>query len=237
MNCFFDIETIPAQDPNIVTALRGDMKAELDEALAGIRAPSNYKDEAKIAEYVNTAHAKMVAEHEAAVQAAYLKTALDGSAGQVCVIGWTFDDSEPIAAYITDAVSERHVLQTFFAELQSLSSPTARMRFIGHHIIGFDLRFLWQRAMVLGIKPPGCLPRSPKPWDDGVFDTMLQWAGDRGTISMDNLCRALGLPGKGDISGKDVWPMVQAGRISEVADYCRGDVERTRAIYNRMTFA
>ena len=61
---------------------------------------------------------------------------------------------------------------------------------------------------------------------------MTQRAGG----SMDRLCRLLGIPGKGDISGADVWPMVKAGKLAEVAEYCRGDVERTRALYNRMTF-
>ena len=39
------------------------------------------------------------------------------------------------------------------------------------------------------------------------------------------------------MDGSKVWPMVQAGQIAEVADYCAGDVERTRAMFKRMTFA
>jgi predicted PolB exonuclease-like 3'-5' exonuclease len=67
---------------------------------------------------------------------------------------------------------------------------------------------------------------------------MVQWdSQQRAGGSMDRLCRLLGIPGKGDISGADVWPMVQSGRIQEVAKYCRDDVERTRAMHKRMTFA
>jgi predicted PolB exonuclease-like 3'-5' exonuclease len=235
MNLYLDIETVPALDPVVIEALRADLREELDDALAAVKAPGNYKDEAKIAAFVDDAKAKLLAEHEAAVQAAYLKTGLDGGAGQICVIGWACDDEEAHSLDI-DALSEGSVLAAFFDELGDLYRPTNRMRFIGHNHVGFDLPFIWKRARILGIKPPGCLPRNPKPWDDSVFDTMTEWAGVRERISMDKLCRALGIPGKGDISGKDVWPMVQAGRIAEVAEYCRGDVERTRAIYKRMTF-
>ena len=34
----------------------------------------------------------------------------------------------------------------------------------------------------------------------------------------------------------NVWPMVKAGKLDEVASYCRADVERTRAIYKRLMF-
>lgn len=236
MNVFIDIETIPSQDPAVIEALREDMREELNEALAAVKAPGNYRDEAKIAAFIDDAKIKLMDEHEAAVEAAYLKTGLDGGAGQVCVTGWAFDDEPPKSLFTADGLDESAVLQTFFEHLADAYRPTNRMRFIGHNHVGFDLPFIWKRAMILGIKPPGCLPRNPKPWDDSVFDTMTEWAGVRDRISMDKLCRALGIPGKGGISGKDVWPMVQAGRIAEVAEYCRGDVERTRAIYKRMTF-
>lgn len=237
MNIVIDIETVPAQDPAIIACLRADAQAELDEALAAVKAPANYKDEARIAAFESEARAKLSAEHEANIEAAYLKTSFDGGTGQVCVIGVAVDDEDPLSWWVDTQANEADVLRTFFVLLSGLHRPTNRMRFIGHNHVAFDLPFLWKRAMILGIKPPGCLPRNPKPWDDCVFDTMTEWAGVRDRISMDKLCRALGIPGKGDISGKDVWPMVQAGRIEEVAAYCKQDVERTRAIYRRMTFA
>lgn len=237
MNVVIDIETIPAQDPAIIADLRADAQAELDEALAAVKAPGNYKDEAKIAAFESEARAKLTAEHEANIEAAYLKTSFDGGAGQICVIGWAEDDDEPASIHVAGDFTERDALGVFFTRLQSLHRPTNRLRFIGHNHVAFDLPFLWKRAMILGIKPPGCLPRNPKPWDDSVFDTMTEWAGVRDRISMDKLCQALGIPGKGDISGADVWPMVQAGRIAEVAEYCKMDVIRTRNIFRRMTFS
>ena len=240
MNMYLDIETIPVQCPELITGLRADMKAELDESLASIRAPSNYKDEAKIAEFVNTAHSKMLAEHDARVEDAILKTSFDGGMGQICVIGWAIEDAEPFSYHVEDLTpaAERKMLQDFFCVLLDAWSPTDRLCLIGHNVIGFDIRFLWQRAMVLGVKPPmHCLPRDPKPWGDTAFDTMTAWAGLKDRVSMDKLCRIFGIPGKGDMDGSKVWPLVAAGRIEEVAAYCKGDVSRARALHRRMTFA
>ena len=55
-------------------------------------------------------------------------------------------------------------------------------------------------------------------------------------ISLDKLCKALGLPGKGEIDGSKVWDYVRDGRIAEVADYCADDVRKVWAVYQRMTF-
>lgn len=239
MNVYFDIETIPVQDPELIAEMRVELKAELDEALDCIRAPSNYKDEAKIREYVNAKHAELLAAHEGKVQDAILKTSFDGGLGQVCVIGWAIEDDAPMSRHVGNLTpsDERVVLQHFFASLDNLYSPTNRITLIGHNVIGFDIRFVWQRAMVLGVKPPFWMPRDPKPWGDTTFDTMLAWSGLKQGGSMDKLCRIFGIPGKGDMDGSKVWPMVQEGRIAEVAEYCRGDVERTRALHRRMTFA
>jgi predicted PolB exonuclease-like 3'-5' exonuclease len=65
---------------------------------------------------------------------------------------------------------------------------------------------------------------------------MIQFAGAKKTISLDKLCLALSLPGKGEHTGADVWPMVKAGRLDDVAEYCKSDVQKTRAVFDRMTF-
>ena len=52
-----------------------------------------------------------------------------------------------------------------------------------------------------------------------IFDTMTAWAG------------------VGNIDGSKVWDYVRTGRIADVVEYCKGDVERVRAIHRRMTFA
>lgn len=238
MNCFFDIETVPVQDPDMIAEIAAEMKEALDIALDAVRAPSNYKDEAKITEYVAKEHARLVAEHDGKVQDAILKTSFDGGMGQCCVIGWAFDDEAPFSYYAKDLspATEAKLLQDWFCALTDRHTSRDPLKFIGHNIIGFDLPFIWKRAIVLGVKPPYFFPRDPKPWSDGVADTMLMWGGAKPGGSMERICRALGIPGKGGISGADVWPMVQAGRIADVATYCEDDVSRARAMYRRMTF-
>ena len=215
---FFDIETIPAQDPAI--------KAEL---AAAVTAPAQYKKPESIAEW-------LAANRDAEAEAAWLKTSFDGGVGQVVCIGFADGDGKAHSYSVDNLTNtaERRVLEDFFCVVVDAGHRT----YVGHNIIGFDLPFIWKRCMVLGIKPPGFFPRNPKPWSELVQDTMLLWdPTQRAGGSMDRICRLLGIPGKGDISGADVWPMVQAGRLDEVAAYCRGDVERTRAMFQRMTFA
>jgi predicted PolB exonuclease-like 3'-5' exonuclease len=222
MELTIDIETLPSQDPDI-----------RDELAACILPPGNISKAETIAAW-------MVEKRPALIEEAYLKTSFDGGFGQVCVIGLAYDD-EPARSYAVGDLSsaaETKLLQDFFCDITDAYSPTRRVRIVGHNHVAFDLRFLWQRAMVLGVKPPAhMLPRDPKPWDDNVFDTMIAWAGARCTVSMETLCNVFGIAGKGGISGADVWPMARQGRFAEIAEYCKMDVIRTREIYRRMIFA
>lgn len=241
MNVYFDIETIPCQDEALIASLTADMADELTQALSEVKAPGNYKDEAKIAEYCVTAREKLVAEHKANVQKAIERTSFDGGMGQVCVIGWAFGDEGPRAKAVESLGSahEAALLQLFFDSLNEHHVLGDSFCFIGHNSNAFDIPFLWKRAIILGVKPPTLFPRDPKPWGDGTFDTMLAWNGTKAVPggSMDRICRLLGITGKGDMDGSMVWPMVQAGEIVKVAEYCKGDVARTREMHRRMTFA
>lgn len=214
---YFDIETIPAQDPAI--------KAEI---ASSITAPAQYKKPESIAEWLRE-------NRDAAAEAEWLKTSFDGGMGQIVCIGFADGDGQA-HSYVTTDLSrdaERKVIEDFFCALYDAGPRTL----VGHNIIGFDLPFLWKRCMVHNIKPPTLFPRNPKPWSETVQDTMLLWdAGQRAGGSMDRLCRLLGIPGKGDFGGADVWPAIQAGEFKKVAEYCCGDVVRTRAMFKRMTF-
>jgi len=236
MNVYLDLETLPAQSPDAIA----ELKRQAEEEKAAIRPPSNYKDEAKIAEYV----AAKQAEIDADADDRYRKTSFDGAAGQICVIGVAFDDEPPVTFWSKDwAGTERQIMGDFFEELKYRFEPSRDRRpvFIGHNLVGFDLRFLFQRSVMLGIRPPVWMPVNPRPWDDSVFDTMTAWAGFGNRVSLDKLCRSFGIATKGseigeEIDGSKVWDFVQAGRISDVAKYCAGDIERTREIHKRLTF-
>jgi predicted PolB exonuclease-like 3'-5' exonuclease len=171
----------------------------------------------------------------AAIEEAVAKTSLNGAFGHVCCVGYAFDQ-EPAQTVswplgLKDETEALRYLATF------LSTTNRVPTIVGHNVAGFDIRFLWQRAMVLGVKMPAWFPRDPKPWGNEVFDTMTAFAGAREYISMDNLSAALGLPGKGEIDGSMIGQMFFEGKHQEIADYCRQDVERTRAIHRKMMIA
>jgi predicted PolB exonuclease-like 3'-5' exonuclease len=246
---FIDIETIPAQRADVMEEIRTSKRAELDAALASIAPPGNYKKAETIAEWMANEAPKIAAGLQAGFDAdvddAYRKTGLDGSFGQVCVIGFALNDDAPraIVAGGIELDDEREILDLFAGTLSNLIKPSDAFTtcVVGHNVTGFDLRFLAQRSIVHGVRPHVVIARAAqaKPWEsDKVFDTMVQWGGLKPGGSLDKLCRALSIPTPkgGDITGATVWDAVKAGRLAEVAEYCKRDVEATRAVFRRMTY-
>lgn len=221
MNITLDIETCPTD--------RADVR---DYIAATISAPAQMKKAETIAAWEAN-------EKAAAVEEAVAKTGLDGSFGRVCVIGWAIDDGEPMT--VASAEDEAYVLREFALRLVVPPSERHTSTVIGFNCASFDLRFLTQRFIVHGIKPPMVIARAAqaKPWEsEKVFDCMVQWAGVGNRVSLDKLCLALGIPSpKGDMDGSKVAQYVKDGRIDEVAAYCARDIVATRAAYRRMTFA
>lgn len=210
---YLDIETIPCQSAEYRQEVR-----------KSITAPAQYKKPESIAQW-NADNGESAAEEQIA------KTSFDPARGHICTIGYAIGDGEARALHTANVPDEGVVLQEFFEAL-----PTQGLnRFIGHYISGFDLRFILCRAIVLGVKlPPATVfPRDLKPWDNQIFDTMVAWSGPRDKIILDNLCKALGLPGKGDFDGSMVAEAWAAGEHDKIADYCKRDVETVRAIHRR----
>lgn len=233
MNIFIDIETVPDCTGQALALFQ----AEAVSDRAAVTAPSNYKDPVKIAEYISGKQAEI----DAGVHDKVLKTSFDGALGHICVIGVAIDDQEPEAFFMDSTEPHKHeadVLRSFYQHISAAYRPSSQTRpvFVGHNLLDFDLRFIFQRSVVLGIQPPTFIPFQAKPWDGTVYDTMTAWAGVRDRVKLDKLAKALGFEGKGDIDGSQVWPMVAAGRISDVAAYCKNDVIQTRNVYRKMTF-
>lgn len=219
LSLVLDIETIPTD------------RADVREYIAATcTAPAQMKKAETIAAWEAN-------DKPAAIEEAVTKTGLDGAFGRVCVIGWAINDGEPQAVY---GLNERLVLEEFSERLEVPMHERHTTCVVGHYISGFDLRFLTQRYIVNGILPPPVISRAAraKPWEDQVvFDSMVQWCGAKGSISLEKLCLALSIPSpKGELDGSKVWQYAQDGRIAEVAAYCRKDVEAARAVWRRMTF-
>ena len=176
----------------------------------------------------------------AAIDEAVSKTGLDGTFGRVCVIGWALDDGPVQLANSAD--DEEAVLLDFSMRLGITATDVFETCVVGHNVTGFDLRFMMQRFIVNGIRPPAVIARAvkAKPWEeDKVFDTMVQWSGGgaRPGGSLEKLCMALSIASpKTDLDGSKVAAAVAAGRIDDVAAYCALDVDATRKVWRRMTF-
>src|SRR5690606_24242716 len=150
-------------------------------------APANYKDADKIAEYVANKKAALQAEFADKLRQKIESTGLDGSFGQVFCVGWARDSEGPSTSY---GMNERSVLENFAKSLRIGQNEGFTTTVIGHNVSSFDLRFLTQRFIVNGIRPPLVIARAAqaKPWEvEKVFDTMVQWAGVGGRISLNKL--------------------------------------------------
>jgi len=127
---------------------------------------------------------------------------------------------------------EREILQSFW------KLATETNLFVGHNVLDFDLRFIHQRSMIHQIKPSRELPfarfRSAP-----IFDTMHEWSKwGREHVSLDLLARALDIPSpKECLDGSKVYPYYRAGKLAEICEYCKCDVDTVRQVYRRLTFA
>jgi 3'-5' exonuclease len=220
-----DIETLPTTGDEVIDAIA-----------ATIRPPANYSKPDTIAKWMDENYAQ-------ALKDAVAKTSFDGLYGSIACIAWAFDDEE-VFSVDANQLSEANALELFFREVNQ-SASIARYREIsetvicGHNVAAFDLPFLKHRSIINGIKPPLALRKAmrAKPWEDCIADTMLMWSAERDKrVSMDKLCKALGIEGKGDFDGSmvaDTWKTDP----QKVIDYCKDDVRRTREIYKRLTWA
>lgn len=224
---FNDIETIPAQAAWLI-----------DEIAANVKHPGQMKKPETIAKWE-------AEDKPAAVADALRATSFDGAYGEIILIGLAVGTGPIEVLQRPTPTDEGGLLELAFQWLEDHvgSGQRKMIQVVGHRVVDFDLRFMWQRAVIHGVKPPDWMPWLVKPWDERVFDTMVQWSGTGGgkSISLDKLCKVMGVATKGseigeDIDGSKVWDFWKAGRIEELVTYCAGDVSRVRELYQRMRF-
>ena len=223
MNIYIDIEAIPTQ--------RQDFIADI---AATIEHPKTMSKPETIAAWHEN-------KKPAAIAEAVGKTVFDGGMGEIVTFGFAFDEGEPSAIYRDDNMSEAQLLDginEMFAAKLFKNKSYIRPTWIGHNICGYDLRFLWKRFVVNGIRPEAKIPYNSKPWGDCVFDTMYEWAGPSGNDkkSLDFVCRALGLSGKDGFDGSMVYDAWKNKEFERISEYCKDDVSKVREIHKRLTF-
>ncbi len=226
---YIDIETIPSQQPGAREVTK-----------AGVKPPGNYKKPESIQQWMET-------EGEAAAEEAYRKQALDAAEGEICSIAWAMDNEPPAvivrpkeqdeAAFLREAFDKMRTAFDTFERLNSRPEFPEPSYCIGHNV-EFDLGFIRRRAWVHNILLPGFFPRPTERLGRDYGDTMTMWAGYGGRISLDRLCKALGIasPKAEGIDGGAVFDLWQAGEYARIAEYNMRDVVATRRCWLRMAY-
>ncbi len=226
---YLDVETLQTTNSDVIADLESK-----------ITAPGQYKKPDSIAEWIKE-------NHDSELEKLVSQTSFNALHGSIACICFALDDDE-VQAVSTKDQNELAMLTEFYEILLEKISEDRQggnrghrdLVVVGHNVVGFDLPFIKQRSIINGIRPPTelQLAMSAKPWDKYVQDTMLLWSTDsQKRVSMDSLCRAFNIPGKGDFDGSKVNSEWTTGSKTKVIDYCRMDVVRTREIYKRITFS
>jgi len=171
-----------------------------------------------------------------------LGTSFDGSFGRILCIAYAIDDG-PVEV-LDGSEDEAKMLEEFWEMVGSISKPSANpnwpdygVQFIGHNVMDFDLRFIYQRSIINRVKPAYDL-NFARYRNYPVYDTMKEWVKwANSNIGLEHIALALGIPTPKDgIDGSQVYDFYKAGKIKEICEYCKRDVECTREVYKRMTF-
>jgi predicted PolB exonuclease-like 3'-5' exonuclease len=158
----------------------------------------------------------------------FRNTSFQGEFGRILCIGYAIDDNT------VDCLSgdEKDILRKFWKLAEDVN------QFIGHNIMEFDLRFIYKRSIIHGIRPSREL-NFARYRSEPIYDTMKEWEkwGAQG-VSLHRLTTCLGItsPKEEGIDGSKVYDYYLAGKTDEICEYCKRDVEATRAVHKRMTF-
>ena len=160
------------------------------------------------------------------------KTGLDGTFGRICCIGYIKEDGAVSRGVIHG--EEKEILKEFWQIAANVH------QFIGHNIWSFDLPFIYQRSIILSVKPRQDISFA-RYRNTPIYDTMCEWTlwdlNEQKRQKLDTLAKVMGLPTSKDLmDGSKVWTYFQKGKIEEICQYCMKDVELVRQVYNRMTF-
>lgn len=200
---YFDLETFAGFDK---------------PSISDIKAPENYKDEAKILAYKE--------EH---LDVAWRKQALDSFKGVVISCAYAIDNN-PVQC-IFNPTSEKDLMTELAEVFTSISYPLL----VTHNGKRFDFVWLWHRAVKYKLNAlRTMLPHK----DDGRFshvDIMDVFSvtayGSDTWKSLDDMCLFLGLNGKGGIKGDRVHNMFLEGKYDDIINYNKNDTEMIRTIY------
>jgi predicted PolB exonuclease-like 3'-5' exonuclease len=161
---------------------------------------------------------------------AFERTSVDGAWGRILCIAYAFGD-DPIEVLYNESLDERVLLEEFWR-----LARRAKM-LVGHKILDADIPFLHKRSIVYGVRVPFRLNLEPGK-EKRIFDTAHEWGLGKGYTSLEDVSLALGIRNpKEAMHGSQVPKYFRQGRIEEILQYCKGDVEAVREIYKKIVLA
>lgn len=158
----------------------------------------------------------------------FRNTSFQAEFGRILCIGYAIDDKPAECLH----GEEKEILRKFWAIAKDASL------FIGHNVMDFDLRFIYKRSIILGIRPTKELSFA-RYRNNPIFDTMYEWekwSGKGTSLHKLSICLDLSSPKEEGIDGSKVYDYFLQGKSHEIHKYCMRDVEATRRVYNRITF-
>jgi hypothetical protein len=196
--------------------------------LDAIKAPSNYKDEAKITEYVEKAKREAQADYERSLD----RCALDWNLSRIVCLGLhNIGEGEPRVIVCKTEADEKAALAAFWL-------MTRGRRLVGFCSRTFDAPTLIQRSRYLGV-PYRELSlakygrgdvtdlREILTFDDARYEALMP-------RSLDAFCKRFGIVVTDDWTGADVPTLIKEGNWDGVAAHCLADLERTRLLAERI---
>lgn len=144
-------------------------------------------------------------------------------------------DYKPIKlGVVGESKTEAQVLQDFVRFVEE-----RRPDLVTYNGRGFDLPVIVARCLRHGIsfryyfQAKDVRYRFSAQGHLDLMDYMTDHGATR-AVPLDTLAKLIGLPGKVGVDGKDVGPLVHAGRLDEVNAYCLCDVVQTAGLFLRV---
>jgi predicted PolB exonuclease-like 3'-5' exonuclease len=158
------------------------------------------------------------------------KLSLSATTAKIVCLCYAIEPATQTAIEVLDG-DERDIIRGFWTLAEDCNL------FVGHNILDFDLRFIYQRSIIHQIKPSRDIPFA-RFRNAPVYETMQEWSKwGREHVSLDALSKALGIPSpKESLDGAKVYPYYRAGKLTEIIEYCKRDVDSARKIYRHLTF-
>jgi hypothetical protein len=158
------------------------------------------------------------------------KAALDLDLCRVVAIGWAANDG-PVSSMTNEP--EQDMLNMFWSDVRE---PGRTL--VGFNCLGFDLPVLVRRSQYLGVPVPYLNLGKYK--HTGILDVMqmLSFDGLVRARSQSFYCKRFNITGgpvADTITGADIGRLVEAGEWDKVQVHVEADVEKTRALYRRVT--